>query len=362
VVDAADQPSRGLASFQGFVRSQLKRFGVSSIDLEDLSQEVWLVALARSPRFDDERATKAWLTQVCRRVAAGDRRTRARTPLLREESTGDLPVEPNQAQQVESDLDEQESLAALAQLSEGQLDVLALYGSGELSMREVAELVGDPEPTVYSRYRTAIDSVSKELRRTRRLGPRTSTAPPAPRRSSLPPAVVGDRERAADLGEFILYRADAQLVVGRVGNVIVAHWRKRIYVQSAEEVGAAIRGAYERLQMPLVLVNVGAPDLTLPDAAERTSLRHNIFDTARNIVMAVDIVDGAPIRRLLAAIVTGLLVVTRANQHLSFALVPSLEASRRLIEPHVRSIDGPLPWDVIANAVHRVRNTRSLKH
>ena len=356
MADTADQQQRlGLAAYGGFVRSQLRRYGASTIDLEDLTQEVWLVALARSPTFNDERATRTWLSQVCRRIAAGERRTRARTPMLREETPPDLSVEAEQADNVERGFDEQKSLAALARLSEGQVDVLALYGSGELSMREVADLVGEPERTVYSRYRSAIDEVSRELRRSERVGPRTSSAPP-PRMSSNPPSVLEDREAAADRGEFVLYRRDEQLVIGRVGNVLISLWRKRIFEQSAADVGGTIKMVSERLAMPLVMVNVGATDLALPNAKERSALRYNIRDTSQDIVMAVDIWDTS-FTRLLSAIMDGILMITRSNLHLSFAMVPSVEATRRWVEPHARTIHGPLPWERVAAAITAVRDT-----
>ncbi len=328
---------------------------MSAADLEDLTQEVWLVALARSPSFSDERATRTWLSQVCRRIAAGERRTRARTPILKGEGEFELPIEPDQNEHIEREFDEQKSMAALAQLTEEQLDVLALYGSGELAMREVAELIGEPEGTVYSRYRSAIDEVSRSLRRSERVGPRLSSAPPPPVHSSYPPPTVMTCEEAADRGELVFYRNDEQLVIGRVGNVVISQWRKRIFEQSAADVGAIIKMVAERLRLPLVMVNVGPSDLALPNAKERSALRHYIRACSSDIVMAVDIWD-TRLARLLAAIMAGLLSITRTNQVQTFAVVPTVEAARRWLEPHARIVDAPLSWDRVQGAIQAVRD------
>ena len=355
-MDAVDTAQRGLASYGGFVRSQLRRYGVTSADLEDLTQEVWLIILARSPSFPNEPATRAWLSQVCRRVAAGQRRSLARTPVLRDERAPELPVDPEQNEQIELELDEQKSVAALAQLSEAQLDVLALYGSGDLSMREVAELLGEPEGTIYSRYRGAIEDVSRALRRGEWVGARSSASVSTPQRGN-PPLVPTDREEAADRGELVFYRREERLVIGRIGNVVISLWRKRVFEQSTADVGAAIKMVAERLRAPVVMVNVALSDMALPNAKERATLRYNVHERSRDIVMAVDIVD-IRLVRMLYAIVAGLLSITRSNRVLTFAVVPTVEEARRWLEPHTRTVDGPLSWERLQAAIIAVRDAR----
>lgn len=344
------EPQRTLAEHQGFVRSQLRRFGAQPGVLDDLTQEVWLVSLARAPSLLDERATRAWLTQVCRRVAAGERRVRARFPLLRNE-TPDLAVEPQQVQRMESELDEQECLAALSRLSEEQLDVLSLYGSGELSMREVADLIGAPERTVYSRYRAAVDEVSRELRRCKRVGLRSSIPPPM-RASSPPPSSPIDLEAAADAGALIIYRCDDEMVLGRLGNVVVSRWRKRLFERTMTDIGHVIDLAHSRMRMRVVMVNDGDADLRLPNAAERVALRHHIREHSHKVARAVDILN-SPVTRLLAAIVNGILLVSRSTT--SFTMVPSVEQARRWAHPHAFTKDGPLAWERVAETVQHFR-------
>jgi RNA polymerase sigma factor (sigma-70 family) len=193
---------QGLDAYRGFARAQLRRFGVSTAELDDLQQEVFLVALASSPSLADERAARAWLVQVCRRIAADARRSRARVTPIPETLEPEFSVALSEQFDREAREKYEHAMAALAKLSRKKQEVLALYGSGELSMREVAERFGEPESTVYVLYRAAVDELSRHLR-DEPVGSRTSrnTAPHAPAdpgslsASALPttsgPATVG---------------------------------------------------------------------------------------------------------------------------------------------------------------------------
>jgi RNA polymerase sigma-70 factor (ECF subfamily) len=339
-----------VAKYRGFVRSQLLRYGAAPSELDDLIQEVWLVALARSPEFVDERATCAWLAQVSRRIAAGERRARARKPLLGKEVL-ELAVEPDQVAGVERELDDLDGLAALASLSEELRDVLSLYGSGDLTMREVAELLALPEPTAYSRYRNALEQVERELRRRTTTGVRPASIPPVSTAGRVACPEL-DREALADEGELLIYRADAETVIGRIGNVVVSRWRQRFYPRTLLDLGSVVDLAYERLQLPVVLVNDGGEDLHLPSAAERSFLRSHLNRHAHRAAIAVDILN-TPVTRVMSAIVQGALLITRAPT--SFSMVPSLDQARRWIEPYARTASGKLAWPRIVEAVELQR-------
>lgn len=337
---------------EAYVRAHLRRLGASPSVLDDLTQEVWLVALARSPSFANEAATRAWLSQVCRRVAAGERRTRARSPLLASE-TPDLPVDAEQMRHIESALDDQQGLAALAGLREEQVDLLSLYGSGELSMREVAEILGAPEATVYSRYRAAISEASSGLRRSERAGRSAVNAPDVPQASSKSvQTLAADQELAADRGELVLYRCDADMVVGRIGNVIVTRWRRGRFERTVDVLGSVMDSAAARMSMPLVLLNDGDADVVHPNAAERKALRNHIRDHSHQASLAVDIFN-TPFTRFIAGIINGIMLVTRSST--SFAMVPSPEAARRWVEPRAFSKHGAISWSEVLDAFQVVR-------
>ena len=98
-------------AYRAFVRWQLRRFGASADALDDLTQEVWVVSLARSPKLTDDAATRSWLIQVCRRVVASDRRSRARMPLW-DGSAPEIRIPPEQAERIDDELGERQRRAA----------------------------------------------------------------------------------------------------------------------------------------------------------------------------------------------------------------------------------------------------------
>ncbi len=339
-----------LSEHASFVDAQLRRFGASVHELADLSQEVWLIALARSPSFSERRAARAWLTQVCRRVAASERRTRARTPLSRG-NTPEIEVEARQSAHVERQFDDLAGLEALSQLAESQRDVLSLYGSGELSMREVAWLLRVPEGTVFSRYRAALAEAQRALRRVHASG-----AKPAPEKAAGPAHALRlddqMREARVDAGEFHVYRGDGDGVFGRMGNVVVTRWRRRMFSRTFEDVGLLLELAHTRLRMPVLLVNDGDLDVKLPNAAERATMRSHLAQHSHRVAMAVDVFN-TPVTRFAAAIVQGGLLITRAPTR--FVMVPSLEAAERWVRPYARSNSGAIPWSKVREAVVAAR-------
>jgi RNA polymerase sigma-70 factor (ECF subfamily) len=347
----------GVFGHASFVRSELRRLGVSASELDDLVQEVWLVGLARSRSFADRAAARAWLGKVCRQVADMERQSRGRTRLLSDGAEPELPVEPQQDAHVEGDFDERKSVAALECLSAKQLDVLALYGSGELTMREVAALVGEPEKTVYSRYRSAIEDVTRELRRSDAVGLRYSDARGRRTLSAGRPISLAD-EHAADLGECVLYVADSELALGRAGNAVIAHWRGRLHEHSCDLVGATLMATHTRVQMPLVLFNLAAPDVALPNAKERAALFRNIRATRQYVGAVIDVTNFRQNNaRMLRSILNGMLLATRSFFHLSFAMVDTLEEARSATEPCLRTVRGPMAWENVVRAIQLVSET-----
>ena len=351
-----EAPSRqsgveALASYAPYVRAQLHRYGVPRASVDDLTQEVWLVALASQPEFPDERRAMAWLKQVCRRLASSARRRDGR---LKPTDPADLhpKSEPEQTSELERRYSDAAGLAALASLNEGKLDVLSLYSSGELSIREIAELAGVPEATAYSRYRKALEEVERGRRRAA-----LSTLSPAPRDSEPPmePAhssVVFGREAAADAGDFALYRADDVFGLGRLGNVLITRWHDGAHEQSLVELGNLVDETRARMGVPLVMINDVAPDMRVPNTADRQMFRAHLRRHTHNVAVAVDILN-TPIARLFAAVVTGALRISRSPTSLVF--VPSVDQVQRWAEPWSKTCTGNLAWEPIRNAILTLR-------
>jgi RNA polymerase sigma-70 factor (ECF subfamily) len=134
----------------------LERLGIPRRDLEDAVHDVFVVVHRRLHTFDPSRSMKAWLTGIAWRVAADERR-RAR---FTREVLAEPPVAPsdpapgpeamNQRRQRHERL-----LEALAALDLDHRVVFILHELDEVACPEIAEVVGVPLNTVYSRLRVA---------------------------------------------------------------------------------------------------------------------------------------------------------------------------------------------------------------
>ena len=129
--------------------------GVAPADVQDVTQEVFLVAFRKLDDWDPARSSAAsWLYAIAIRVAANQRR-RAH---LRHESPGELPqiavsVDPGGAidrTRLLAQLD-----AALAEMEPRRRDVFILYEIAEQSMHDVARAAGCPLKTAYKRLYAA---------------------------------------------------------------------------------------------------------------------------------------------------------------------------------------------------------------
>lgn len=138
-----------------YVWRALVHLGVGAADVEDVAHDVFLTVRHRLDSFEGRSALRTWIYGICIRRAS-DYRSRAfrRRELLQDE----LPergVEPAQLVHAES----RELAVELARLLDGlrdeQREVFVLYEIEELSMKEVAQLVGCPLQTAYSRLHAA---------------------------------------------------------------------------------------------------------------------------------------------------------------------------------------------------------------
>lgn len=127
----------------------LRRMGVAERDVEDLCQDVFLTVYRKLADFAARSSSRTWIYGICLRLAANYRRSarhREQTgaPIAEYASpAGDVPG-------TLADIDR-----ALACLSTNKREVFVLYEFGELTMAEVAEVMGCPLKTCYSRLHAA---------------------------------------------------------------------------------------------------------------------------------------------------------------------------------------------------------------
>ncbi|MEC7523456.1 MAG: RNA polymerase sigma factor [Myxococcota bacterium] len=139
-----------------YVLRSLRHLGVRTADLEDVAQEVFVVLHRRRADWAEARGSvRAWLYGICVRKAQHHRRTLARRPELAVE------VERGASDATEARLDAR-LLAGwvLDQLDDDKRAVFVLFEIEGLRMKEVAEILGCPLKTGYSRLEAARRTVA----------------------------------------------------------------------------------------------------------------------------------------------------------------------------------------------------------
>lgn len=132
----------------------LGRLGVAHADLEDVCQEVFIVVHRRLAEFEGRSSLRTWIYGIALRCASNYRRRRrpAAAPVT---DVAEVAIASSQLE----DLDAREARATLDRLLElldpEKRDVFVLFELEELTMAEVAAIVGCPLQTGYSRLHAA---------------------------------------------------------------------------------------------------------------------------------------------------------------------------------------------------------------
>jgi RNA polymerase sigma-70 factor (ECF subfamily) len=169
----AEQPSKLRELYEthaAFVCRSLRRLGVAEPDLDDLLQEVFLVVYQRLPDYEERDKARAWLYSISVRVAQAQRRSRSRR---RETMMAQLPDGEAAASQLQSVEDRQAlelGQRLLSLLTPEQREVFVLYEVEDMPMQQIAEAVGCPLQTGYSRLYKARLRILAEVERARADG------------------------------------------------------------------------------------------------------------------------------------------------------------------------------------------------
>ncbi len=129
--------------------------GVAAADVQDVTQEVFLIAFRKLDDWDPARSTAAsWLYAIAIRVAANHRR-RAH---LRHETPGEVPqvaVSPDPGRSIDRTRLLVQLDTALGEMEPHRRDVFIGYELAEQTMHEVARAAGCPLKTAYKRLYAA---------------------------------------------------------------------------------------------------------------------------------------------------------------------------------------------------------------
>lgn len=152
-----------------FVWRSLRRLGVREADVDDALQEVFVVVHRKGSEFEGRSKITTWLYGICFRIASDYQR---KAYIRREQPTDEIPeAAPDLAllQSAEVSVESAEARALLEEvlsaLDVEKRAVFVLYEIEELPVEEIAERVGIPVGTVYSRLKTARGIFEKSVQR-----------------------------------------------------------------------------------------------------------------------------------------------------------------------------------------------------
>lgn len=154
-----------------FVWRGLRRLGVPESDVEDVCQEVFVVVHRKLRDFEGRSSLRTWIYGICARTASDYRRSgRVRREVVTD-APPDAPHEGGQhdalaLKQARATLDR-----ILDELDDDKRSVFVLYEIEELTMAEVAEALGCPLQTAYSRLHAARKMVEAGVARARAAPP-----------------------------------------------------------------------------------------------------------------------------------------------------------------------------------------------
>ena len=137
-----------------FVWVTLQRLGVQAVDLEDLAHDVFVVVHQRLHTFDGSSRMTTWLFGICLRVAANYRRRQRRAPseaAIRAQASDDATVQAGADEMLARRQDAASAERVLAELSLEKRAVFIMFEIEGVPCQDIAELMGVPVGTIYSR-------------------------------------------------------------------------------------------------------------------------------------------------------------------------------------------------------------------
>jgi RNA polymerase sigma-70 factor, ECF subfamily len=152
-----------------YVHHSLRRLGVQPRDLEDLVHDVFVEVYKNLDRYDRQRPIKPWLFAFAFRFASDYRRlARHRTQLgLADDAASAMSTAPSAEDRAVDREGAALIMTALEAMPIEQRAVFVLYEIDETPMKVIAESLGIPANTAYSRLRLARETFAVHGRKNR---------------------------------------------------------------------------------------------------------------------------------------------------------------------------------------------------
>lgn len=151
-----------------FVWKCARAFGSKADEIDDVVQDVFLVVQRRHAELREERLARSWIYSITRRVVSTQRRRRERSS--RGTPDVDSLLSPDQSPLAAAERQREVRVLStlLDGLAERKREVFVLSEILEMSGREIAETLGVPMNTVYSRLRAAREEFDAAVQRQRK--------------------------------------------------------------------------------------------------------------------------------------------------------------------------------------------------
>ncbi len=131
----------------------LRSMGLSEHQAEDAVQDVFLIVHQKLSSFEGRSKMSTWICGIARNVAMNHRRRANRQGAHHEFDETRVPGGPSPEDQFQGSESVQKIQAFASRLEGGMREVFSLCFLEEMRAPDVAEILGVPLPTVYSRIR-----------------------------------------------------------------------------------------------------------------------------------------------------------------------------------------------------------------
>lgn len=306
------------------IRRHLQSFGARGPDVDDLVQEVFLVLHAKRELLAQIRPLDPWLREVCRRVAAGDRR---RAHRRREVTFGEPVASADEAGATDAAFEREEQQGrlhhALTQLDEYSRHLVAMHEVGDLPLVDMAELIDADRKTVRKRLSVALRRLSALI---------GSERDPAPRSRASGERVAQADNPPRNASEFRVLLRHPAVNVGLVGSVLIAVWPGAATLEALELLELEMARASEICAGRIAFFAVVEASTRPPDLPARKKLIAMLQDPAGGLSVYAAALEGGA-AWLARPIMSGLAFLARPRFAMQyFEGVP--RAARWLVECH----------------------------
>jgi RNA polymerase sigma-70 factor (ECF subfamily) len=154
-------------SYSAFVWRVLVRLGVARVDVDDVAQDVFLSLHRSLASFEGRCSLRSWIYGICQRRALDYRRRAMVRPDSYADEPSDQRVDANQENGLALSQARARMERVLDQLDHEKRSVFVLFDVEGIPMEEVAEIVGCPLQTAYSRLYAARRKIESSLARMR---------------------------------------------------------------------------------------------------------------------------------------------------------------------------------------------------